>query len=110
MGSGSGAKLGIIGCPGSDGLVEAYVYLIRGRVQDVGFRAFTEREAEKLSVRGHVRNLADGRVEVLAQGDEFALGELESRLREGPRSAKVDGVDREEVPVDSSLSSFRVRY
>lgn len=90
--------------------MEAYVYWISGRVQGVGFRWFTEREATRLRVHGYVRNLDDGRVEVLAQGDAKTLNELESRLRNGPGAAAVAAVERQEVPVDTSLRSFQVRY
>ncbi len=57
----------------SVGLVEAYVVVISGRVQGVGFRWFTEKEARARDVCGYVRNLPDGRVEVFAQGDESTL-------------------------------------
>lgn len=67
--------------------------LIRGRVQGVGFRAFTQRHARRLGVRGWVRNLPGGAVELVAEGSEPAVSELERLAGKGPRGARVDGVD-----------------
>lgn len=80
------------------GATEARGYLVRGRVQGVGFRWFTRSTAERLGLGGHVRNLPDGRVEVHAAGTAGALDALESALRSGPPGSRVDGVER--VPAD----------
>jgi acylphosphatase len=81
---------------------------IRGRVQGVGFRWFVEREAHILAIAGWVRNNPDGTVEVLAQGTRDQLSGLHSRLREGPRAARVDSVEvSDENPV-AGLTSFRI--
>src|SRR5271163_3551128 len=74
--------------------VQARRFVVRGRVQGVGFRWFVEREAHILGIAGWVRNNADGGVEVLAQGTRDQLSGLRSRLREGPRAARVDAVER----------------
>ena len=66
--------------------------VIRGRVQGVGFRHFAAREASRLEVRGVVRNLADGAVEVEAEGDRASLERLVEALRTGPRAARVTDV------------------
>jgi acylphosphatase len=87
---------------------EARRFLVRGRVQGVGFRWFVEREAHILGVTGWVRNNADGSVEVLAQGSRDQLSGLRSRLRQGPRAARVDGVEESESRPVSGLSSFRI--
>jgi acylphosphatase len=87
---------------------EARRFLVRGRVQGVGFRWFVEREAHILGIAGWVRNNADGSVEVLAQGAHDQLSGLRSRLREGPRAARVDGVEESEATPVSGLSSFRI--
>ncbi len=65
---------------------------VTGRVQGVGFREFTRREARRLGVGGYVRNLPDGRVEVVADGAGRALESLVSVLRAGPPGARVRGV------------------
>ena len=83
-------------------------YLVRGRVQGVGFRWFVEREAHMLGIAGWVRNNADGSVEVLAQGTRDQISGLRSRLREGPRAARVDAVDESDARPAASISSFRI--
>ncbi|MBO9711981.1 acylphosphatase [Sphingomonas sp.] len=66
--------------------------LVSGRVQRVGYRDWTVRTAKGLGLRGWVRNLNDGRVEILADGDEEALGALVDACREGPALARVENV------------------
>ena len=76
-------------------------WLVSGRVQRVGFRAATRREANRLGLRGHARNLPDGRVEVVAAGAPEAVREMREWLNRGPTLARVDGVEdggRCEVP------------
>jgi acylphosphatase len=92
----------------TDKSIEAKRYLVRGRVQGVGFRWFVEREAHMLGIAGWVRNNHDGSVEVLAQGTRDQLSGFHSRLREGPRAARVDAVDVSEAKPTSGLSSFRI--
>ena len=78
-------------------------WLIAGRVQGVYYRASTVEQASRLGLHGWVRNLADGRVEVVAAGQIGALTELASWLWQGPPAARVDSVHVEEwagaVPV-----------
>jgi acylphosphatase len=88
--------------------VEARRFVVRGRVQGVGFRWFVEREAHILGISGWVRNNADGGVEVLAQGTRDQLSGLRSRLREGPRAARVDGVEETEAQPTAGITSFRI--
>ncbi len=68
-------------------------YRVHGRVQGVGFRAWVVRLADELGIRGWVRNRHDGTVEVLAVAPAEAHGQLEMRLREGPRFARVGRVE-----------------
>jgi acylphosphatase len=74
---------------------------VAGRVQGVFFRNWTIDEARALGIRGWVRNRSDGSVEILALGDEEALDALLARVREGPRSARVERVDIEAVEEDA---------
>jgi len=70
--------------------------VVRGRVQMVGFRYFVEAEAKKLGLTGWVRNGDDrATVEVAAEGPPDRLRELEAKLRQGPRLARVEAVDVE---------------
>ena len=88
--------------------VEARRFLVRGRVQGVGFRWFVEREAHILGVAGWVRNNPDSSVEVLAIGTREQLAGLRSRLREGPRAARVDNVEEFEAKPIPGLSTFHI--
>jgi acylphosphatase len=87
---------------------QARRFLVRGRVQGVGFRWFVEREAHILGVAGWVRNNSNGTVEVLAMGTRDQLIGLRSRLQEGPRAARVDDVEESEAQPIKGLSSFRI--
>lgn len=73
-------------------------FVVSGRVQGVGFRWWTRREAQALALVGTVRNRTDGTVEVVATGDERALRELETRLHRGPLAARVTRVTEEPAP------------
>ncbi len=83
-------------------------FLVRGRVQGVGFRWFVEREAHILGIAGWVRNNHDGSVEVFAQGTRDQLSGLHARLREGPRAARVDAVEVSDATPVAGLNSFRI--
>jgi len=83
-------------------------FLVRGRVQGVGFRWFVEREAQVLGIAGWVRNNVDGSVEVLAMGTRDQLLGLRSRLRAGPRAARVDDIEEFEAKPISGLTTFRI--
>ena len=91
-----------------DKSIEARRFVVRGRVQGVGFRWFVEREAHLLGVAGWVRNSSDGSVEVVAQGTAAQLAGLHGRLREGPRASRVDEVDVSQAEVQPGLNSFRI--
>jgi acylphosphatase len=88
--------------------VQARRFIVRGRVQGVGFRWFVEREAHILGIAGWVRNNHDGSVEVLAQGTRDQLSGLRSRLQQGPRAARVDDVAEQEANPVTGLNAFRI--
>jgi|HubBroStandDraft_6_1064221.scaffolds.fasta_scaffold666075_2 acylphosphatase len=89
-------------------VTQARRFLVRGRVQGVGFRWFVEREAHILGIAGWVRNNADSSVEVLAMGTRDQLAGLKSRLQQGPRAARVDDVEEHEAKPVSGLTTFRI--
>jgi acylphosphatase len=90
------------------GTIVARRFIVRGRVQGVGFRWFVEREAHILGIAGWVRNNADSSVEVLAQGTKEQLAGLRSRLRQGPRAARVDDVEEFESQPIPEINTFRI--
>lgn len=77
-------------------MTRAIRFVIAGRVQGVYYRAATAARAQQLQLRGSIRNLPDGRVEVIAAGDDTAQRELAAWLWHGPPAARVDGVEIEE--------------
>ncbi len=84
--------------------------VISGMVQGVFFRDHTRRWASSLDLTGWVRNLGDGRVEALAEGDKEKVDELIVRLHEGPPLARVENVDIEWEDYKGEFKDFRVTY
>lgn len=84
-------------------------FLISGRVQGVGFRFFAREAAQVENLSGWVRNLTDGRVEVLADGDRESVDRFERRLRRGPAGARVEQVDVADDAPSSTSGEFEVR-
>ena len=83
-------------------------YIVRGRVQGVGFRWFVEREANVIGVSGWVRNNEDSSVELVAQGSEEQHTALRAKLAEGPRASRVDAVEESAVEVETVRTQFRI--
>ncbi len=84
-------------------------YFISGRVQGVGFRFFVERAAAHEGLHGWVRNTADGRVEIEAEGEREALERFEGRVRHGPPAARVEQVDVTDCGAGGIDTGFSVR-
>lgn len=82
--------------------------IIRGRVQGVGFRFFAIHSARRRRLTGWVRNLANGNVEVMAEGSRDALARLLGELRTGPRGAWVRDVQAEWQPASGQYDDFHV--
>ena len=82
-------------------------YLVHGRVQGVGYRYFAQRAADALGMKGWVRNLDDGGVEVYAIGSQAEHDELSGRLHKGPAMSDVRGVDVQEAALEK-LNGFRI--
>jgi len=83
---------------------------VTGRVQGVFFRYSTQKEAEKIGVFGWVRNLSDGRVEILAEGDKDKLEELLEWSKKGPATAKVEKTEFEWLDYLEEFDSFEIDY
>jgi acylphosphatase len=84
-------------------------FLVRGRVQGVGYRYFVERRANELGLNGYARNLEDGAVEVYALGPLRTVAELARALRQGPMWSDVRAVEEIDVPPEV-CSGFQIRY
>lgn len=83
--------------------------LISGRVQGVGFRWAAAEAARGLGLRGAVRNLRDGRVEAVLDGDPAAVDEMVGWLHHGPPTATVESVEVEELPeVSDPVEGFHL--
>ncbi len=82
--------------------------LVSGRVQGVFYRASTRNRARELGVTGYAKNLPDGRVELLACGEEKAVQELVDWLWQGPPAAKVSAVDVSDMQMDEMPETFSI--
>jgi len=82
--------------------------MISGEVQGVGYRYFAQRSAAKYQIRGLVRNLEDGRVEVHAEGSENAIREFRFDLAAGPRESRVGQIEELVVDPIGRYSNFRI--
>ncbi len=72
-------------------------YMVRGRVQGVGFRWYVHREAAEIGLRGWVRNTVDGCVEIVAHGTPEQIAELKAAVKKGSRGSRVDGILEHEL-------------
>lgn len=83
--------------------------LVSGRVQGVYFRMFTQNKAKQFGVKGHARNLPDGRVEIIAEADHGSIDKLIKWCSKGPVTARVDHVEITELKSGEVLTSFDIR-
>ncbi|MEO8481998.1 MAG: acylphosphatase [Acidobacteriota bacterium] len=84
-------------------------YVLKGRVQGVGFRFFAERAAGSEGIHGWVSNRGDGAVEVLAEGEAEAMARFEQRLRQGPPAARVEDVQADDDVPSGRATGFMIR-
>lgn len=89
-------------------MIVARKFVVRGEVQGVGFRFFTQRAAARHQVRGYVKNLPDGAVESLAEGSAKAVEEFKHDLTAGPTFAKVTEIEEVVLEPSNLYSSFRI--
>lgn len=83
---------------------------VSGKVQGVFFRSETQSLAKKLGFTGWVRNLEDGRVEILAEGEKEKLEKLVEWAKKGPERAKVNGLDLEWQEYQGAFENFEIKY
>ena len=91
------------------GKARAHV-LISGRVQGVAYRYFAEKYAKSFGITGWVKNLYDGRVEVLAEGDRNDLDCFLARLKEGPRLALIEDFDVTWEEFANEFQDFQITF
>jgi len=90
-------------------MLEGRSYRILGRVQGVGFRWFAWNWATLEGLTGLVRNLADGSVEIVVEGDREALDRFEWKISSGPAGARIDHVEQETVPATGRYHAFSIK-
>ena len=90
-------------------MIVAKRYLVSGRVQGVGFRYYVQDHAAVEGVHGYARNLPDGRVEALLEGDDESVLRVERALRRGPSGAQVDDVVVEAAVPSGRATGFSVK-
>ncbi|MEW6335113.1 MAG: acylphosphatase [Thermodesulfobacteriota bacterium] len=90
--------------------MKRYHVRIRGRVQGVFFRANTHAKASSLGLGGWVRNMPDGRVEAVFEGEEAAAEAMRQWCRTGTPPARVDGLEAEEESPTGEFTSFEIVY
>lgn len=83
---------------------------VQGVVQGVGYRFFVLNQARLYDVKGYVKNMPDGTVQVVAEGDKGIVKDFIERLRIGPLSAHVTGIDVKWDEKDSGFTEFRLQY
>lgn len=90
-------------------MVKSLHCLISGKVQGVGFRAWTKGMADQMGICGWVRNLDDGRVEVLAQGNKEKLEKFKGELARGPVISRVEDIECKYIDYDKEYKKFEIR-
>ena len=83
---------------------------VHGVVQGVSFRSFTKRHAEQLGLKGYVKNLGDGTVEVFVEGEKNKIESLIELLHNGPEKATVHKIDIEWIAYTGLFKDFRIIY
>ena len=86
------------------------IITVSGLVQGVSFRAYTHRTASQLDLTGYVRNMPDGRVEIMAEGEPGALERLIAWARTGPPAAEVEEVKAVYEEATGEFNSFHIRH
>lgn len=84
--------------------------IVSGRVQGVFFRAETQSQALRLNLKGWVRNMSDGRVEILIEGDAADVDRMMAWCHKGPRLSKVEKVDHHDEPFQGTFDDFEIVY
>lgn len=89
--------------------IRVHIY-ISGRVQGVFFRRNTKKKAEKLGIAGWVKNLADGRVEAVFEGEKEKVEEMINWTKKGSLIAKINGIEVDRQEYQGEFKNFEIRY
>ncbi len=84
--------------------------IVEGRVQGVFFRDFTRRQAQRFGIKGWVRNLLDGKVEIMAEGEEENMKEFLKEVKKGPPLAVVENLDIDWMDFKGEFQDFRITF
>ncbi len=84
--------------------------IVKGRVQGVFYRAHTQRQADRLGVKGYVKNLPDGSVEAVFKGDPQSVSQMVEWCRKGPAASNVEDVLTQSRKDLSNFKNFEIRY
>ncbi len=87
-----------------------YRYIIKGRVQGVGFRYHILKEAEKTGILGFVKNLPDGSVEIIAQASKIEIEDFETFIKKSPGHSIVEDIKKSEPEKHEILTDFKILY
>jgi acylphosphatase len=90
--------------------MKTYHFVVSGRVQGVFFRYYTKQTADRLSIKGTVRNLSNGDVDVFARGKSGSMDQFERFLQQGPPSARVDNLIKETEDSAMDFPDFSILY
>ena len=90
-------------------MVQSWHCLVSGKVQGVNFRTWVHDQATNLDLKGWVRNLYDGRVEILAQGEEQKIEEFKGRIAQGSPWSKIDHIESDWIDYEKEYQSFELR-
>ncbi len=88
--------------------LEAKHIVVYGDVQGVGFRYFVQRAANRFGIAGNVRNCADSTVEIVAEGEADHMADFVREVRKGPRLARVDRLEVEDIPARGNHTAFLI--
>lgn len=87
-----------------------YRFLVSGRVQGVYYRKYTSDRLRRLGVTGYIKNLPDGRVEVVANPHNIELNQILLALKDGSPMSRVDNIEYNTIDKDISFDRFEIRY
>ncbi len=84
--------------------------VISGKVQGVFYRAHTQNTADRLGIKGYVKNLANGSVEAVFEGDQPAIDQMINWCHKGPEMSRVENVQTQEIKPLTNFKIFEIRY